>query len=578
MRWRQRSSLLSYFTFRIVAPLSVAMIALTVASLLIHQDVVSALLLNRDSEMATLAADYEQHEIREYTEVLQSIARDHLLLASKHNVPQAALRQSVSNPQNLFAGLELLDASGHVIGVGVPASVTQIAKMAVSQGHIPSADNPNPSISDVVLDPNTGANYVIVGVPLFDGAGNYDGALLGSVFMQDALMTELLATMTMGDNGFAYLIDRQGRVLFHHDPRMAGTNLSDLPFVQRVLAGETNGLFWTSPEGEQLIVDFAPVKDTGWGVITQEPWDVAVAPVRWQSVLLLAICAAVILVVLVLLWRGVRRVASPLGWLADQSTRLAEGGTVEPTRTSGIEEIDTLGSAFDTMAAQINAYRVGLRRYAGAITQTLEEERRHIARELHDETVQEMFAIARQIEIYQTDAADPAYKAQLAHLRNLVNDTIHSVRQIIRDLRPRLLEDLGLIPALELLLQATFEGDTPHVTFDVIGQPRPLGTKRELSIYRVVQEAANNARKHAQAKVFTVRLSYEPQRVQLDIYDDGRGFVTPPALTDFVHTGHLGLMGIQERVWSAGGLLTIDSAPGRGVRLHVDLLTPDAAA
>lgn len=578
MRWRQRSSLLSYFTFRIVAPLSVAMIALTVASLLIHQDVVSALLLNRDSEMATLAADYEQHEIREYTEVLQSIARDHLLLASKHNVPQAALRQSVSNPQNLFAGLELLDASGHVIGVGVPASVTQIAKMAVSQGHIPSADNPNPSISDVVLDPNTGANYVIVGVPLFDGAGNYDGALLGSVFMQDALMTELLATMTMGDNGFAYLIDRQGRVLFHHDPRMAGTNLSDLPFVQRVLAGETNGLFWTSPEGEQLIVDFAPVKDTGWGVITQEPWNVAVAPVRWQSVLLLAICATVILVVLVLLWRGVRRVASPLGWLADQSTRLAEGGTVEPTRTSGIEEIDTLGSAFDTMAAQINAYRVGLRRYAGAITQTLEEERRHIARELHDETVQEMFAIARQIEIYQTDAADPAYKAQLAHLRNLVNDTIHSVRQIIRDLRPRLLEDLGLIPALELLLQATFEGDTPHVTFDVIGQPRPLGTKRELSIYRVVQEAANNARKHAQAKVFTVRLSYEPQRVQLDIYDDGRGFVTPPALTDFVHTGHLGLMGIQERVWSAGGLLTIDSAPGRGVRLHVDLLTPDAAA
>jgi len=351
-----------------------------------------------------------------------------------------------------------------------------------------------------------------------------------------------------------------------------------LPFVQRVLAGETNGLFWTSPEGEQLIVDFAPVKDTGWGVITQEPWNVAVAPVRWQSVLLLAICATVILVVLVLLWRGVRRVASPLGWLADQSTRLAEGGTVEPTRTSGIEEIDTLGSAFDTMAAQINAYRVGLRRYAGAITQTLEEERRHIARELHDETVQEMFAIARQIEIYQTDAADPAYKAQLAHLRNLVNDTIHSVRQIIRDLRPRLLEDLGLIPALELLLQATFEGDTPHVTFDVIGQPRPLGTKRELSIYRVVQEAANNARKHAQAKVFTVRLSYEPQRVQLDIYDDGRGFVTPPALTDFVHTGHLGLMGIQERVWSAGGLLTIDSAPGRGVRLHVDLLTPDAAA
>lgn len=583
MRWRQHRSLLFYLAVRIVAPLSVAMIALLVAAYILYQQAVVSLLLDRDSEMATLSADNVQHEVREYTLALQTAARDPDLLNAAAEPRLTALRDSASRLAHFYTGLGLLDARGNVVGHAGPdsaraADFAALAVIAANQGHVPSVNNPQPSVSDVVIDPCTGANYVVIGAPLFDRSGNYAGALLGSASMQVAEMSELLAALTIGERGFAYLVDRKGHVIYHREPRQTGADLSALPFVQRVRLGESGGQLWTSPEGEPLIVDYAPVVNTGWGVITQEPWEVAVSPIRLYEALLLVIGLFVIAGVLALLWRGVRRIATPLGWLAEQSTRLTEDDAIEPAKMSGIVEIDTLGSAFDTMAAQINSYRAGLRRYAGAITQTLEEERRRIARELHDETAQNLSAIARQIEIHQANANDPAYAAQLAELRGSVTGAMQSVRQIIRDLRPRLLEDLGLIPALELLLQTSFEEGAPHVTFDVIGQPRPLGAKRELSLYRVVQEAATNVRKHAQANTFSVRLAYEPQRVQLDISDDGHGFVVPVALSDFIHTGHLGLMGMQERVWSAGGLLTIDSALGQGVRLHINLPTLDGAA
>lgn len=577
MHLGHRRSLLAYFALWVVAPLSVAMIALASASLLIHQEVVSALLLDRDSEMAMLAADNVRHEIQEYTRALEDASRDRGLLAADKEARRDALRQAASDVQALYAGLEVLDAGGHVLDLAMPATVTQLARIAVSQRQVPSADQPFASLSDVALDPDTGANYVVIGVPLRDDAGAFAGALLGIVAMQGALMTELIAELTIGESGFAYLVDRRGRVVFHRDVRMAGADVSGLPFMQRLTAGESSGLFWTSPGGEQLIVDYAPVRNIGWGVITQEPWDVATAPVRQQGLRLLLVGVAAILASLALLWWGVRRIVTPLEWLAEQSARLAADGPIEPAKQTGIIEIDVLGTTFDRMVAQIHAYRASLRRYAGFITQTLEEERRHIARELHDETVQNLFAIARRIEVHQADADSLAFRAQLAELRGSVTAAMQGVRQIIRDLRPRLLEDLGLIPAVDLLLQDTFAHGAPHVTLDVIGQPRPLDSKLELTIYRVVQEATTNVRKHAQADAVAVKLIFEPQRVHLEIHDDGRGFVAPATLTDLIHTGHFGLIGMQERAWSAGGQLTIHSASGQGVKLLMTLPTPDPA-
>lgn len=196
---------------------------------------------------------------------------------------------------------------------------------------------------------------------------------------------------------------------------------------------------------------------------------------------------------LALLWHGVRRISAPIASLAGQSARIAIGKDIESTKPSDISEIDALGTAFSRMATQIEAYRAGLRRYAGAITHAQEEERRRIARELHDVTVQNLHGVARRLEVYQSAASDPRYQTQLAEIRGLVTEAMQDVRHIIRDIRPRMLEDLGLIPALESLVRATDEVGPPRVSLVVTGEPRSLSAEQELVIYRVAQEALANA-------------------------------------------------------------------------------------
>lgn len=155
----------------------------------------------------------------------------------------------------------------------------------------------------------------------------------------------------------------------------------------------------------------------------------------------------------------------------------------------------------------------------------------------------------------------------------MVADALRGLRQISRDLRPLVLEDLGLIPALRTLVRSAREGvgAVPHARLEVSGQPVGLGTEQELALYRITQEALTNIRKHARATGVRVDLAFDTSTVRLDIGDDGWGFEVPASLNDFAQRGSFGLMGIQERVWAVGGTLSIKSTPGHGTQLIVTM-------
>jgi signal transduction histidine kinase len=229
-----------------------------------------------------------------------------------------------------------------------------------------------------------------------------------------------------------------------------------------------------------------------------------------------------------------------------------------------------LGQAFDQMAARITSYRAGLRRYVGAITTSQEEERKRIARELHDETVQNLVAILRRIELLQTHEANPEDLKRLSELQDTVEETLRGVRQISRDLRPLALEDLGFIPALQAQVNMAEEGGL-QVQLTVQGQSYKLLPDQELALYRIAQEALTNARKHAKATRIEITLLFKSEFVQLEIVDNGVGFSVPPSLMELAHHDNFGLLGIQERVWSVGGSLEISSSPGEGTRLHIQV-------
>ena len=257
----------------------------------------------------------------------------------------------------------------------------------------------------------------------------------------------------------AYLVDRKGRVIYHPDSTLIGQNLETHAGVQAALAGQTGATYHQEPGGRELVVGYAPVPETGWSLIVQEPWEDLIAPVMRFSLLApLAVVAAALVSGLAVTF-GLHYVIRPLQTLDRQATRLAWGefSAVNEQPVGGVQEIEDLRRTLAGMAEQIRRYQAGMRDYIAAITHAQEEERKRLARELHDETVQSLIALGHRIDMVQRELERDPPKAQrrLKELRQLTEETQHEVRRFSRALRPLYLEDLGFVPALEMLAQET---------------------------------------------------------------------------------------------------------------------------
>jgi signal transduction histidine kinase len=198
-----------------------------------------------------------------------------------------------------------------------------------------------------------------------------------------------------------------------------------------------------------------------------------------------------------------------------------------------------------------------------------ERERRSLAVELHDEIGQVLTAV--KLRLLQLGQAGGLRRAEPALAESLqsVDQALQQVRQLALDLRPSLLDDLGLEPALRWLLDRyNREGGPAARLIARLGEPR-LPAPVEIVCFRVVQEALTNVRRHARASRVLVFLKRRATGLALTVRDDGAGFDVRTALAAAASGASLGLLGMQERVQFAGGLFTVTSAPGRGTRLRV---------
>ncbi|MFQ5613438.1 MAG: sensor histidine kinase [Anaerolineae bacterium] len=214
-----------------------------------------------------------------------------------------------------------------------------------------------------------------------------------------------------------------------------------------------------------------------------------------------------------------------------------------------------------------------MRDYVAAVTAAQEEERRRLARELHDETVQSLVALGHRVEMVQKAlATDPKRARQrLAELQTLVGEVQAEVRRFSRALRPLYLEDLGFVPALEMLAQETGRGNRLQVSIQIEGEVRRLASDLELTAYRIVQEGLNNVVRHAGARTAQLTVVFTAGELVLRVRDDGCGFEPPHNPADLAHAGHFGLMGVRERALLFGGRLEVRSRPGEGTTLEVCL-------
>jgi signal transduction histidine kinase len=213
-----------------------------------------------------------------------------------------------------------------------------------------------------------------------------------------------------------------------------------------------------------------------------------------------------------------------------------------------------------------------LHRLSAKIVSAQEDERRMIARELHDEVGQTLAAIRVELAFAQRPDADAsAVASRLDDVRTITEGALHMIRDLSHLLHPPMLDDLGLIAALESLIASFSARHGVKVELRHKNMDARLSTDLETAVYRIVQEALSNVAKHARARTCRVSLERSSDLIRVAIEDDGAGFAVAPG-GDVARSG-LGLIGVRERATLLGGTLNVVTASGEGTRLYVELPT-----
>lgn len=416
-------------------------------------------------------------------------------------------------------------------------------------------------------------------VPVRNWAGEYEGFVAGMLEVGGRRFVALTSSIAKGRLGATDLLDDVGHVL--------ATSNGREPRGQA--PGPAPGTAW------------ARSATTGWTVAIHDAPGGARPPSlsrRWLAVLPLMAALA-----LVFAWGAGQSVRRPLATLTAVAERIAEGDLAQPVPPLPADEVGRLGRAFERMRvslsdslARIAADNAELEERVGARTRELarlneelrereqtrlqllrkviraqEDERKRIARELHDETGQTLTALTLRLDLAATAAAGERAEKPVADARALAKRSLEELHRLMHDLRPSVLDDLGLVAALRWYTDHRLVPRGIHVRFEEGDLPERLPPEIETALFRAAQEALTNVDRHARAEQVLVQIGMQKRRLVIEIEDDGEGF-EPEAMTPRPQDARgLGLLGMRERVELFGGSVTFDSTPGSGTRVVIEV-------
>ena len=350
-------------------------------------------------------------------------------------------------------------------------------------------------------------------------------------------------------------------------------------------------------EGERVnhVVAFAPLKQTSLGVLLEQPEDIALALPNDLRRRILLIASVGLVGGLALAWITSRQVVRPIEVLNSRAGEIASGDLDSPVQPSGQDEIRALGESFEMMRQQLQKSVFELSEWGGTLERRVEErtqelaernaersllldkvitaqedERKRVARDLHDQVGQSLAFLVMQLGVAESraSASDPAMADTIVEVRETASRTVSEVRRLISDLRPSVLDDLGLSAALQSLVEDRVQQTAVRPDISVGSIPRELSAAVEIAVYRVVQEAVNNVLKHADANSIQIRVWNEDRKLFGEVTDDGRGFDTTKTQKERGGGWSVGLMGMSERIALVGGSLLVESRPGAGTSVR----------
>ena len=472
-----------------------------------------------------------------------------------------------------------------------------------------------PVISDVYTTSPTQKKVIFALVPLKNKNGEIVGVAGGEIDPTNYLLAHVIKRVHAEPDTYIELMDSQGVIIASNDPRKILTCSQQNKFLSVLISDRKGSVvnchrckesYYGNNKRERDMLAFAPLSVAPWGISVRDPREKVFAPslnLRKGFLILSVVSIFTGLLLAVGLSRGIVR---PIQSLIGATQEIAKGNLQDPIEVTTKDEIGTLGRSFDEMRVRlaesvdsIHRYSVELENRVADRTKELtqskekmavllreiitaeEEERKRIARELHDDTSQSLNLTMISLDsiIARFSDYDPD-RNQLKQIREQCLAMLKGIHQLINDLRPPVLDDLGLESAIKWVLEKHLgERGIPYY-IDTKGdseglKSRILGVldygKIELVLFRVIQEAIINVSKHADAEHVFVSLTFGESGIEMEIADDGKGFdleqVLEPAKKG-TYIG-LGLLGMEERIALLDGKMTVWSKPGKGTRILV---------
>lgn len=403
---------------------------------------------------------------------------------------------------------------------------------------------------------------------------------------------------TVPGGGTAYSVEVLGvdglTIVSTTHPEQAGKRSLHYSILRKyVEAGRSGAEVHRLPKGAlegDHIAAVAPLASGPFYLVLEQPVDLALAvPRQRQSQMLLAISVGILLA-LAAAWHTTRAVVRPVRQLRAAARAIANGSLNSPVQVRAQDEVGELAEDIETMRRQLKRSKDDLEQAKlqaerkveertqrlhetlGKVINAQEEERRRLARELHDEQSQALGALAVSLDRLSRllKPSTSEVTGEIEQARDMARSLLRETRRLIYDLRPSVLDDMGLEAAIRWSAETHLERHGVQVSIRSLLAPGRLPAPVETSLFRVAQEAIVNIERHAQAQHAGIVLEQRDASLRMEVSDDGRGF-GPNAIGNGLETPGVGLEGMRERVRLIGGTIEIVSASGKGTQIKVEV-------
>ncbi|HEY3380342.1 MAG TPA: ATP-binding protein [Vicinamibacterales bacterium] len=554
--------------------------------------------------LARSIAAHLDYVVRSELEILQGVSgTPGVDLSDRDPSPEQSALRTAYLRSRLFErvfligrdGAVLLDEPSRPAGGGAPTPPQGDVGVALQTGR--------PVISDLTEAGGRRRLYLLV--PMRNWRGQVVALAGGEVDPEASRFVTILEPYRLGRTGITSLVDSTGTVIAAtdasrrfrpsaHPERLGAKIRSREPVVEVDAEGDA-----------RTVVAIAPLLSAPWAVVMLQDEAETFAQGRSMARRVLWLGPALLGLALLFALGAARSVKRPLALLTASAERIASGDLDQPIPRLAEDEVGRLGGSLERMRVALRTSMDTIARANQELEQRVEsrthelqglyrqlqereqwreellrkvisaqeDERKRLARELHDETSQTLSALAMKIETALAAWPQEASRDRLVEAKALTVRTLDELHRLIFDLRPSVLDDLGLLSAIRWYAERHLESRGITVRCEFSGIETRLLPELETALFRVAQEAITNIAKHSGAETVLIQCFEHDDRISIEIEDDGKGFapedLPPPAARE----RGLGLLGMRERIELFGGTIEIDSAPGRGTRIAVAVPT-----